>query len=382
MIEKLGPRKFVLPVLVVVLVGCVMALMFYPMLHMAPKELPFAVLSLDEGATTPQGDVNAGEMMVDKLVHPEESADGEVAPILWHVVETQAELDAAIADNEYFGALTIPADFTQAQMLSQAGQGEAPSVDVVLDNARSPMIATQMQALMATMFGQLGLAANIEVVHTGEADTASVSPMASMMSQQVGIMPLMIMSLIGAILLTRIFPKGEAASTGRRLAILGKQLAYSAGLSLLAGLAAVWLLNGVVGAQAPFWTTSVFLWFASFAVMALFLGAFSVAFPLGVVLAFTVVLCGMMTAVLPPETLPAFWADWISPWVPQPFIAGGLRDILYMGAGLMPRGSGGLLALGGAGLALLIVGGVLPGRSPKEARAVEATVSEAPLATA
>jgi hypothetical protein len=297
-------------------------------------------------------------------------------------VDTRAELDEAIADNAYFGALTIPADFTQAQMLSQAGQGEAPHVDVVLDNARSPMIATQMQTVMATMFGQLGLAANIEVIHTGEADTASVSPMATMMSQQIGIMPLMIMSLIGAILLTRIFPKGEAASTGRRLAILGKQLAYAAGLSLLASLAVVWLLNGVVGAQAPFWTTSVFLWFASFAVMALFLGAFSVAFPLGAVLAFMVVLCGMMTAVLPPETLPASWAYGISPWVPQPFIAGGLRDILYMGAGLMPRGSGGLLALGGAGLALLIVGGVIPGRSPKEARAVEATMNDAPLATA
>ncbi|MFC7766463.1 hypothetical protein [Leucobacter soli] len=54
MIEKLGPKKYAFPVLVIVLIGCVMALMFYPMLNMAPKNLPFAVVSLDEGAQTPR----------------------------------------------------------------------------------------------------------------------------------------------------------------------------------------------------------------------------------------------------------------------------------------------------------------------------------------
>lgn len=90
-------------------------------------------------------------------------------------------------------------------------------------------------------------------------------------------------------------------------------------------------------------------------------------FPLGVLLAFTVVLLGMMTAVLPVEVLPAFWADWIATWVPQPFIAGGLRDILYMGAELMPRGSGALLVHGVVGLALLVVAGFVPARAAKSA---------------
>ena len=376
MIEKLGPRKYALPALVVILVGCVMALMFYPILHMSPKELPFAVLSLDKGATTPQGEVNAGTMMSDKLVNAEAPADGTTAPIAWHLVETQQELDEAIANNEYFGALTIPADFTQGQALAQLGQGEAPHVDVVLDNAKSPLMATQMQALMGTMFGQLGISADITVIHTGDAGTTSVSPLAGMMSQQVGVMPLMIMSLIGSILLTRIFPKKQASSTAKRFAVLGKQLGYAAGASLLASLMAVWLLNGLVGAAAPFGTTMVFFWFASFAVMALFLGAFNVAFPLGVLVVIGALLCGMMTAVLPPEVLPAFWANWIYPWVPQPFIAGGLRDILYMGAGLMPRGSGGLFALGGIGLALVIASGFIPGRTPKESASAGTLMSQ------
>lgn len=131
----------------------------------------------------------------------------------------------------------------------------------------------------------------------------------------------------------------------------------------------VGLLNGLVGAQAPFWTTTVFLWLASFAVMALFLGAFNLAVPLGGLMVFGVLLCGMMTAILTPEVLPAFWANWIYPWVPQPFIAGGLRDILFMGADLMPRGSGGLLALGSVGLALAAFSCFVPGRTKAAVKA-------------
>lgn len=372
MIEKLGPGKFALPVLVVVLVGCVMALMFYPMLNMAPRDMPFAVMSQDEGAQTPQGDVNAGEAMADKLVDAEAPAGQESAPIEWHRVSSQDELEAAVADNQYYGALTIPADFTQKQALAQAGEGEAPSVHVVLDNAKSPMAATQMQALMSGMFEQMGVSAEVELIHTGDADAGSSSPVAGMMGQQIAVMPLMVMSMIGAVILSRILPssavgvRGAKRSTGGRFARLGLQLAYAAGLALVAALATVALLNGLVGAEAPFWTTTIFLWFACFAVMSLFLGAFNIALPVGALAVLLVFVCGMMTAVLPAEMLPVFWADWIYPWVPQPFIADGIRDILYMGADLMPRGSGGLLGIGCVGIVLLAVSGLISRSTSKE----------------
>lgn len=360
MFEKLGPAKYVLPALVVVLMGCVMALMFYPIIHMSPKDLTFAVLSLDEGATTPQGAVNAGATLAQQLVNAPTPA-GATSPIKWHLVQTQAELDKAIANNEYYGALTIPAGFTQAQALAQAGQGEPPRVAVVLDNAKSPLMATQLQASMGALFGQLGIGADVSVIH-GAAAAPSASPLAGMMSQQLGVTPLIIMSLLGSILLFNIFPKKRAGSTEERFGVLGRQLAYAAVVSLLAGLTSVVLLNGLVGAGAPFWTTTVFLWFACFCVMALFLGAFNVALPVGGLAVLGVLSFGMMTSVLTAEVLPAFWANWIYPWVPQPAVAGGLRDILYMGAGLMPRGSGSLLILGVIGLALLAVAGIIPNR--------------------
>ena len=377
MIEKLGPRKYAFPVLVIVLIGCAMALMFYPMVNMAPKHLPFGVISLDEGAQTPQGAMNAGESMVDELAAAEAPAGADSAPIKWEVFENQDDLDAALADNELYGALTIPPGFTEAQVLAQAGEGEAPAVDVVLDNAKSPLAATQMQALLGTMFDRMGIRADIAVINTGDIDAPSASPMAGMMSQQLGILPLMIMSLVGSILLTRIFPRRLAGTNGGRFAVLGKQLAYTAALSLLAALAAVILLNTLVGAAAPFWTTAVFLWFSSFTVMALFLGAFNIAMPLGGLVAFCAVLLGMMTAVLGQEMLPAFWADWVYPWAPQHMIGDGLRDILYRGADLMPRGTGGLLALGGSGFALMLLSGFIPGDRTKEERTGSTATSAA-----
>jgi len=361
MLEKMGHAKYGFPVLVVILVSCVMALMFYPMIGMAPRELPFAVLNLDEGASTPQGDMNAGGMIVQTLTGPAAAGGTDPAPIAWRELASQADVDAAIADNELFGALTIPAGFTQQQVAAQAGEGDAPTVTVVLDNAKSPLAATQLHAMLGTMLGQAGLAADVQVVNTGTA-TAGASPVAGMMSQQLGVLPLVIMSLVGSILLTRIFPARGAAGARDRLRALGAQALYAVGFAFLAGTAATVLLNGLVDAGLPFWQTTIFGWFASLCVMALFLGAFNVAQPLGGLVAFCVVLGGMMTATLPREMLPTFWADWVYPVTPQHMIADGIRDMLYRGADLMPHGTSGLLVVGGVGLALLVVAAVVPRR--------------------
>jgi len=365
MVEKLGRAKYGLPVIVVVLISCVMALMFYPLIGMSPRELPFAVLSLDQGAQTELGDVNVGEMLVERLVNAEAPAGADAAPIAWERFASQDDVDRALADNELFGALTVPADFTRLQGLAQAGQGEAPSLSVVIDNAKSPMAAAQLQVLLRTMFETMDMPAEVQVINAGEPTAGPTSSLAGMMSQQVGVLPLVIMALIGSILLTRIFPVAQAGTVRGRFVALGKQGAYAVGYTFLAGTAATILLNTLVGAGIPFWTATVFGWVASLCVLALFLGAFNLGRPVGVLVALYAVLCAMMTATLPREMLPTFWADWVYPFTPQHMIADGVRDILYRGAELMPNGTTGLLAIGGVGLVLIVVAGLAakrPGR--------------------
>jgi hypothetical protein len=203
--------------------------------------------------------------------------------------------------------------------------------------------------------------------------------MAGMMSQQIGIMPLVMMSMIGSILLRTLVPVGAARSRGGRFTALGTQLLVAAGISLLAALTTVVLLNTLVEASAPVVTTTGFLWLGSFAIMALLLGAFGIAAPLGALIAVCVFALGMMTGALPVEMLPPFWADYVAPWAPQHFLGNGIRDVLYMGAGLLPRGSGGLLAIAGVGIALLVVAGLLPRRPRRsEEPAMALSGAEAP----
>lgn len=45
------------------------------LIAMKPADLPFAVVSLDEGAQTPQGEVNAGDQIADRLVTAAQEAE-------------------------------------------------------------------------------------------------------------------------------------------------------------------------------------------------------------------------------------------------------------------------------------------------------------------
>lgn len=109
---------YAMPLVAVIAISCLMALMFYPMMNAQVRELPVAVLSLDEGASTPQGEMNVGSTLVTKLTDTS-SANGDETPMRWTEVKSQDDLDSAFADHEYYAAITIPADFTAKQVAAK-----------------------------------------------------------------------------------------------------------------------------------------------------------------------------------------------------------------------------------------------------------------------
>lgn len=117
MLDKLGKRKFVLPIGILLLLGCMFSLMFYPMANMEMKNLPFAIVCLDEGVETPEGDANLGELVADKIVEAtnDASSDGSEPPIAWARLSSEEELERTMENNEFYGALVIPRDFSQRQ---------------------------------------------------------------------------------------------------------------------------------------------------------------------------------------------------------------------------------------------------------------------------
>ena len=468
MFEKLGKAKYVVPLLIGIVAACVMSVMFYPMANMEMKGLPFAVLSLDEGVETPQGDMNVGDTLVENITSATAAEDGEESPIAWTKVGSQKELDEALENGEYYGAIIVPADFSAQQMAvkqaetkaslaqaqalmdahaqakaaaaaqaaaaggeaaaggdqaaamaaaaaggeaaggdqaaamaaaaaaqggdaaaaaqgdaaqaaalaaaaqddgaSEAEEVEAPALKVLIDKAKSPLVASQMGASIPSMFQQMGVDVDVETIHEGSAsdgDGAAANPMSGMVSLQLAIMPLFMVSMMTGLFLSRIFGKKTDATSAERWKSIGIQAAYAVVASLIVSLCAFCMLLWIAGIEAPMDAIVPFMWLASFCVMLVFIGAFNISTALGGLLALVGFALGMMTGTFPFEALPAFWQDWVYPWAPQRFMSEGIRAILYLDAGAWNAGSLPLLIVGAVGAMLTCIAALVPGKKDK-----------------
>ncbi|MDR3845818.1 MAG: DUF3533 domain-containing protein [Eggerthellaceae bacterium] len=651
MIEKLGKRKYVLPLGIIIAVACVFSLVFYPMANMEMKNLPFAIVCLDEGVETSEGDVNLGDLVVNKITESTVE-EGEESPIQWTRLSSQEELDQAMNNNEFYGAMVIPRDFSQRQydalvetmqnqidemqenvtdglpfgsgasgglslpsmsagvgataggtpqlsaeaqkmiaaaqaavagatknaqgaaanfqkdqpalvqaqkqleaakaqpeqlqaniqtskderakleaelealkanptpsdveqarideltsqiaqlttaiddaqkqhdeaaaqitQLSQAVEkaqqnatasqqnlataqnnaktaaanamgvqktavagsalatqgkmlasamgtikeklsslgdidlsekfadmGETAAAKafvniadqlkesadsseetseedagagilVFLDMAKSPLVASQMQSSLKTMFAETGMQADIVNIHDGtpegttieaakqalkdssaEEDEAPANPMSIMMSQQLLLIPTVMLSLIVGLILTRVARLKEPETKKERVRQLAKQVVLALVFSFIIALTAYAMFALVAGGEADFWSLSLFVWIVSFALMLLVGGLANIAFGLGVLAVVCIVAFGMMMGVLPLQALPSFWQDWVYPWAPQHYVGDGLRSILYLGTGFWNEQSQAFVWVALAGIVLSLLALVLPSR--------------------
>ncbi|MDR1068141.1 MAG: ABC transporter permease, partial [Clostridiales Family XIII bacterium] len=120
MFNKLGKKKFFVPIVPAILIFCLISLIAYPMMKMTPKDLPFAIVSLDEGQTTSQGDINLGNQIVSGVT----TAVTEESPIIWDKVDSEQAVHEALDNNEYYGALVIPSDYTKQQIAAQSADAD------------------------------------------------------------------------------------------------------------------------------------------------------------------------------------------------------------------------------------------------------------------
>jgi hypothetical protein len=420
MFENMGKRKYAMPLVAIIAVFCVMSLVVYPILNATPKNIPFALLSLDEGAKTPLGNVNMGDALVENLSAGLPVAEGQESPIAFTVLDSQEALDEAMENNEYYGAIVIPADFTagtlaakqaetqaaltQAQAL-QAAQAQsgadptaaptgtdptaapttaaptgaaptaaptgadsaadavvAPSLTVLINPSKNAMVASTMQSALTTVFYANGIKAEFATVNSVDIGGGA---MAGMMSGQMLIMPFVMMTLVTSMLLFYTMRPAKGASRSAKYKAFGRQAAYAVVLSLLVAAAAIAIVTWFGGMNLPVGNAIIFLWIASFCMILLFVGALDIAAPLGVLVVLLVFGCGMSIAMLAPEMLPSLWRDFVYPWVPQHFVGDGLRSIIYRGDSAVNASTLPLVITGCVGVLLLGLAGLIPGRKQK-----------------
>lgn len=431
MFDKLGKRKFIIPFVLPVVVICLFSLMFCPMAQMELKNLPVAVVNLDEGVELPSGTLNIGSEITEGLEsgegiesisvssglsaaasQQEENKSGEEASdqsstimhdaLSWSVLESEESAESAFANHDYYALIVIPKDFTLsqigsrldtfmenateatsaggsqsagglqenaqlmgviAQLKQQAAEVEDGSLKVLIDNAKSPLIATQLNSAMNTLFAQKGISAEISVENAGGYEVDASSPMSSMISQQLVIIPAVIGGLICAILINRVLRIAESSKTKDVAQTIGKQLVVALICSLLVALC-VWALVGAIcGIELPFANSVLFVWLSTFCFVVLLLGFLDIALPLGVLVAITILVLGNMLGVLPYEVLQPFWQDFVYPWVPQRFFGDGVRAVMYLGEGAINSATVPLLIAGGIGVLLMLIKLGIPGKS-------------------
>lgn len=158
-----GRAKYVVPVLASCLGLLVAALLMMPMLKMEPRNVPVAILSLDEGVAVDGIYVNAGDLLLENLTGEDAADEGQADDgqgdgqdddqelpeglslfgtaadegeddesssgsgyvssdaVAWMVAESQEELDELFSSGECYAALTVPAGFSK-YIVANAGR--------------------------------------------------------------------------------------------------------------------------------------------------------------------------------------------------------------------------------------------------------------------
>lgn len=366
MLEKLGKKRFALPLVFVVVVGCVFSLMMYPMARMEVKGLPFGIASLDEGAVTPVGEVNAGQTILENITaSAQEAGEDSESPILWTTYEAQDQLDDAFENGEIYGALVVPADFTAKQMALAAGaSADTPILTAYLDMAQSPMVANLMQSTLPAMMSESGV--DVEVIVLNQSESAANNPLTAIMSANFIIMPTVIASLAAGLICAAAFSTKGGASRKERYAGIGKQIVFAAVIGLFVACVGIFIAGPVLGIEASASSLFGFFAIASFCMVCLTMGLANIALPLGA-LGLICVLAGTCCGILPPEMLPDFWQNWVYPWAPQHFFGDGVRSIIYLGEGAINDSVAPLAITACVGMACALISPLVPQVHKEEA---------------
>jgi len=385
------------PVIVLVVLTVFGAAMMGSVLGSKPKELPVALVVLDQPAELPTGGALAAGMMIqDKLT----SLPG--LPIDWHVVGSEEEARSGLEEREYYGALVLSADLSGG-LLSLATPSPKPAdVKIIANEGMNAQASTVVRQLLGQamkmvgaelsqqLLGQIGQQTGQISIETAKALMTPINVQEEVVhspgsNNASGNAPGLLTQImwIGSLVtsMTLFMASGKAVAAGSR------RWTVSA-MQAVAGLAVVGAASGFVVWMASSWygmelanagATWLILWLAG---SAFFLLQSSLLNWIGLpAMALLVLLMffSMPLLNMAPEFLSRTTHDWIYSWTPLRFASGGLREAMYFG-GLDAIGSNATVLWGIAGGFLLLL--LASGFKPVKAVAPSTATTTAPASAA
>lgn len=357
------------------------AAMMGSILSAKPKDLPVAIVVLDEKVELPSGGtLEVGGMVREKLL-----ANTQL-PVVWQVVGSEAEVRAGLEEQQYYGALVLPANLSSG-MLSLASPAPKPAtVKIIVNEGMNTQasaavkqilgtvmkgvsleLSTQMMGMAGQQSEQIPLAAaqallspiNVveETVHAAGANNASGN--APGMLTQI----LWIGSLVTGLVLFMMTQQAVAKGARRWSVILSQTVV---GLLVIAAVSGflVWMASSWYGMElAHAVDTWLFLWLAGSAFFLLQSSLLNwIGFPaMGILV--LLMFFSMPVLNMAPEFLSQATQDWLYSWTPLKFVSAGLREVMYFGG--IDAGSSNVAVLwgiAGAFLVAVLASGVKKGK--------------------
>lgn len=289
-------------------------------------------------------------------------------------LESKDSLINAMNDENYYGGLVIPADFSAKVAKIPAGEMEQLTLDIVINEGNNIQIANQMTSTLTMMANTLGDGIATQILLGLKANNVPVKAELALFLQNpvkvnvekinvvnnfttgavVFFQPVWIVSLATAVLMFFNYRKQNFAD--RR-----EEVKYKVNTSLLALVVSVfvgfftpWLMEAMLGLEVSNYTTlATFLAIATYAFITLVYGALNwLGLPAMSIFAL-LIFYGLPLIQLPSELLPSFYADWVYPWLPMKFLLDGIKSILFFGADVWNNSTNSLIVIFVIGLVLL-----------------------------
>jgi YhgE/Pip-like protein len=347
------------------------AAMMGSVLGAKPKDLPVAIVVLDQEADLPTGGtLDVGGMVQEQLLA------NTALPVSWEIIRTEAEAREGLAQGDFYGVLVLPSDLSSGLLSLASPAPQPPTVHIIINEGLSTQASTVVRTVLqqamrgvslqlsTQLLGQIGqqseqipvtaaqallspIIVKEEIVHPVGVNNASGN--APGLLAQI----MWIGSLVTGLLLFVLNGKVIADGARRGITIVTQTII---GLGVIAAMSGflVWMASAWYGMElAHAIDTWLFLWLAGSAFFLLQSSLFNwIGLPsIGILV--LLMFFSMPLLNMAPEFLSQATQDWLYSWTPLKFVAAGLREVMYFGG--IDAGSSNVAVLWGIASVFLVV---------------------------
>ncbi len=320
---QIGKNKVFLSVpLIAALVLFIFSLTVIPSVNPQPENVPIAIVNEDVGVEVPnQGELQMGNKMIEML----SSAEEENPVVDWIEVSSSEDVLNGLDEKEYYGALIIPADFSQNQASLRTAEPKSPQVEIIINEGQNYAAATMVNQVLSNVIENVNDTVRSQLLEgfLAEGTDLSVEQAASLANpveanttkvNQVGgnsangnapvslFQPLWMGVLASAAILFFVVSKHPVRSRKENAILALAKVLMGAIASMVIGFALPWVADTVVGLTIPsYLDTSLFLTITAFSFFLMILAVLSLVGIRGVALFALLLFFGAPLLSLAPE---------------------------------------------------------------------------------